>query len=70
MSDRTFSDVVEATTTLSLDEQEALLDLLRRRIAEQNRQQIVQDVAEARQTLQANGPQPTSVDDLISEIES
>ena len=44
----TFADVVDAADHLTLDEQQTLLDLLKRRISEQERKQILQDVEDGR----------------------
>ena len=43
----TFADIVDAAQKLSADEQESLLGILRRRIAERNRAELAQDVADA-----------------------
>ena len=45
---KTFSDVLDAAGDLSADEQETLLKILSRCLAERKRAQLVQDVAEAR----------------------
>ena len=50
----TFADVVDAADKLSADEQESLLRILRRRIAERNRQ-LAGDVAEARAEFVSGG---------------
>jgi len=44
----TFSDVVDAADDLTIDEQETLLEILRRRIAVHKRDALVRDVADAR----------------------
>jgi hypothetical protein len=51
----TFADVVDAANKLSADEQESLLRILRRRIAERNRARLTADIAEARGSLLAEG---------------
>ena len=50
----TFADIVDAADKLSVDEQEALLEILRRRIATRNRAEIARDVQSAR-TEHASG---------------
>ena len=56
----TFSDVVDAADDLSVDEQETLVEILRRRIAKRNREALVRDVAEARAVVVLiNDPQAT-----------
>jgi hypothetical protein len=63
----TFSEIVDAAEHLSSDEQAALLELLRRRIAARNRQSIAQDVAEARAEFQSGRLRAASAADIIAE---
>ena len=44
----TFSEVMEAIHQLSLDEQKALLDIVRRRMSEARRSRLIEAVREAR----------------------
>jgi hypothetical protein len=53
---------------LSLDEQETLLDIVRRRIAEQGRKKLAQDIREARDEFARGRCDPTSPEDLMKEI--
>lgn len=62
-----FSDVVDAASDLSADEQETLLEILRRRLAERNRAQLVRDVDEARAEFADGRAQPASVSDIMDE---
>lgn len=62
----TYADIVDAVEQLSPDEKQALVDLLRRRIAAENRRRIVQDVAEARQEHARGETAPASVDDIMN----
>jgi hypothetical protein len=64
----TFSDVVDAADDLSVDEQEALLEILRRRIAKRNRETLVCDVVEARAEFQSGRPRTSSVSDIMDEV--
>ncbi|NLX53670.1 MAG: hypothetical protein GXY58_01000 [Planctomycetaceae bacterium] len=50
----TFADIVDAADRLSVDEQETLLEILRRRIATRNRAELAHDVRAAR-AEHANG---------------
>ena len=63
-----FSDVVDATDGLSVDEQETLVQILRRRIAERNRAVLVRDVEEARAEFEADKAQAASVSDIMQEV--
>lgn len=66
----TFGDVVDAANELSLDEQQSLLEILRRRIADLARRELVRDVEEARDEFRSGGARPASVDDLMNEVGS
>jgi hypothetical protein len=63
-----FSEVLDAADKLSVDEQETLMEILSRRIAERNRERLVRDIAEARAEF-ADGPaSSTSVRDIMDEV--
>ena len=63
-----FGEVLEAVDQLSLDEQETLINILHRRIAEQGRRQLVAEIEAARQEFAEGQCQPTTADDLMKEI--
>jgi hypothetical protein len=63
-----FGDVLEAVDDLTLDEQEELLEVLRSRIIEQRREQLVREAHAARQEYEAGKAQPVTVDELMAEI--
>ncbi len=63
-----FSEVVDAMDKLSVDEQAAIVQILCRRIAEQNRSDLVRDVAEARAEFTGGNPQAASVSDIMNEV--
>jgi hypothetical protein len=65
-----FSSVLDAIEQLSDDEQETLLDIVRRRLAERGRQRIVRDVEEGRREFSAGKLKPMSVDEIMDEINS
>jgi hypothetical protein len=64
----TFSEVVDAADGLSVDEQETLVEILRRRIARRNRETLVRDVAEARTEFRAGQARILSVSDIMDEV--
>ena len=64
----TFGEVLEAAGTLAWDDQECLLDTLRRQVAEQRREQIVEDVRAALAEFRAGKCQPMTADELLNEI--
>jgi hypothetical protein len=63
-----FGEVLEAIDQLSLDEQETLLDIVQRRIAERGRKLLAAEIQEARQEFAAGRRQPTTADELMKEI--
>lgn len=65
---QTFSDIVDAADGLSADEQQALLELLQRRITERNRARLVEEVAEARQEYANGMAKPSSVKEIMDEV--
>jgi len=64
----TFSDVVDAADNLSIDEQQTLVEIFRRRIAKRNRDALVRDVAEARAEFRTGQAGASSVSDIMDEV--
>ena len=64
----TFSEIVDAADHLSGDEQNALMELLRRRIAARNRESLARDVAEARAEFQGGRLRTASASEIIAEV--
>lgn len=62
-----FVDVVDAADKLSGDDQESLLRILRRRIAERNRAQLAADVAEVRAEFVSGGARAATVQQIMDE---
>jgi hypothetical protein len=64
----TFADVLEAADALSIDEQETLVEILRRRVTELRRCELAKDIAAAREEFQSGGCRPAKPDELVGEI--
>ena len=64
----TFSDVVDAADDLSIDEQETLLEILRRRIAQRHRDALIRDVADARAEFQSDKTRAGSVSGIMDKV--
>ena len=60
--------MLEAVDQLSADEQETLVEIVQRRIAERGRRQLGADVQEARREFGAGLCQPSNADELMNEI--
>ncbi len=70
MASTTFDEVLDAIEHLPVEQQADLVDVVRRRLAERGRQQIIADASEARAEFAAGNTRATSIDDLMREIES
>ena len=63
-----FNEVVEAADSLSVAEQEALVDILRHRLAEARRNELLGYVREARREFQAGQAEIATVDDIMTDL--
>lgn len=70
MENTGFGEVLEAIGRLSPDEQETLLVIVRRRLAEQGRKTLAQDIRDAREEFAQGRCGPATVEDLMKEIRS
>ncbi len=64
-----FSQVVDAVDALTAEEQEDLIQIVRKRLAERGRQRVLVDCAEATAEYETGGMKPTSVDSIMGEID-
>ena len=62
-----FGDVLEAADHLSLEEQQELIAILQRRLAEAGRQRLIAEVQEARQQFAAGQCRPMTAAELVRE---
>lgn len=70
MPTTTFDEVLDAIEHLPIEQQADLVDVVRRRLTERGRQQIVADAREARAEFAAGKTRAASIDELMREIES
>ena len=63
-----FGEVLEAADRLSHEEQEALIAILHRRLAEAGRQRLVDEIREAEQEFDAGECKPMTPEELMREI--
>ncbi len=63
-----FGELLEAVAQLSREDQEALIDLLNRRLAEQRRDEIAREIQVAKQEFAGGKCQEVTPDELIREI--
>lgn len=64
-----FQRVIESVETLTIDDQFLLVDIIRQRLNQYRRSQLIAEVAEARQAYQAGNVQRGTVDDLLKELD-
>ena len=70
MASTTFDEVLDAIEHLPVEQQADLVEVVRRRLAERGRQQIVADAREARAEFAVGKTHAVSVDELMRELES
>lgn len=63
-----FSDVLDSVEQLSTDEQEELVAIVRRRLADRRRARLAAQVAEARAEYGSGQARPARAADLMAEI--
>jgi hypothetical protein len=63
-----FGEVLEAADELSLEEQETLIEVIRRRVIERRREELAREIQDAQKEFQAGYCRPTTPDELMTEI--
>jgi hypothetical protein len=63
-----FGKVLEAADRLSLEEQQTLAEILKRRIVDRRRQELAADVQSAHEEYKAGSCEPLNADELMAEI--
>jgi len=63
-----FQDAIETVEALPPEDQDMLIELLRKRRIEQRRAELVAEVAEARREYKRGKVRPASVADIVKEI--
>ncbi len=64
----TFDEALAAVERLAPDDQETLIEIVRRRLAEQGRLRVVASVRQAREEFKNGECQATTPDELMREI--
>ncbi len=59
---------METVDSLPLEEQEELIEILRRRVIERRREELAKEIQEARKEFRAGRARPATPDELMSEI--
>ena len=63
-----FEQVLESVESLSIDEQETLLDLVRRRLVERRREEIAANIAQAKVEYQVGKVFRGTVEQVVDEL--
>ncbi len=63
-----FEEVLEAIYELSLEEQETLLDILHRRLAEQSRKIVAAEIQEARKEFAEGRCQLSTAEEIMKDV--
>jgi homoserine kinase len=63
-----FQEVIESIEALPRDDQEILVEIIRHRLIQERRKELIKEVAEARQAYQSGDVQRGTVDDLMKEL--
>ena len=63
-----FGEVLEVVDKLSLEEQETLIEVIRRRVIEQRREELAKEIEDAQREFQAGHCRPVTPDELVAEI--
>ena len=68
MTKATFAEILDATEQLSLEDQENLIHILKNRLRDQKRTELVKDVYEAQQEYAQGQCQPATPQQIMEEI--
>ncbi len=63
-----FTEILDASEQLPLEDQETLIQILKNRLLEQKRAELVKDVKEAQQELAEEKYQPVTPEQIMEEI--
>ncbi len=63
-----FDQVLENIEQFSVEEQETLVEVIRRRLIDQKRKKIVQEIKEAKREFERGEAVPVTPDELMKEI--
>ncbi|HAA30015.1 MAG TPA: hypothetical protein DCE56_22920 [Cyanobacteria bacterium UBA8553] len=63
-----FNEILESVEKLSVEDQEALIDLVRRRLVERRRSEIATHIVKAQEEYQTGQVMRGTVDELMAEL--
>ncbi|OFV98686.1 MAG: hypothetical protein A3H28_04480 [Acidobacteria bacterium RIFCSPLOWO2_02_FULL_61_28] len=65
-----FGEIVEAADELTIEDQETLLTILKNRLRDRRRAELVKEIQEARKEFEEGRCRPATPDELMREISS
>ena len=65
-----FGDIVESAASLTVEDQESLIEILQNRLRESRRAELVKDVLDAGKEFEEGRCRPATPDELMREISS
>ena len=68
MGNRTFQKALEIVESLPEEQRESLMDILKRRLMEERRDRLAQNIKEAREEYKRGKIRKGTVDDLMNEL--
>lgn len=68
MTKATFAEILDATEQLPLEDQENLIHILKNRLRDQKRTELVKDIQEAQQEYAQGQCQPATPQQILEEI--
>ena len=63
-----FADIVDATDQLSPDDQLALVDIIRRRLSDQERDQMAKDIADGKSEFDGGSLKPATAKTIMDDF--
>jgi hypothetical protein len=66
----TFQEALDTVESLTIDEQTMLIEIIQNRLREQQRQELLKNVAQAEKEYAQGNFRRGSVDDLMTELET
>jgi hypothetical protein len=63
-----FGEVLETVDRLSLEEQEELIEIVRRRVIERRRAELAKEIRDAQEEFRKGHARPVTPDELMAEI--
>jgi hypothetical protein len=65
---QSFSSVLDAVDKLSIEDQEALIEVIKRRILEYRRTKLASEIRQAQHELKTGNCSPASSSDILNEV--